>query len=108
MLTIHPKTYLAQHQLLGLNVKYLVKANNKLDLTSEPTGALVLRMGAILAKGVIQVVDADPNKPTGPNLRITHVTRVNRVEVTEVLPERTLNKIDRIALHLSEGSSLLL
>lgn len=106
MLTSLLKTSLAQHQLLGPNVKYLVKANNKLELTSDPTGALALRMGAILAKGVIKVVDADPNKPMEPTLRTTRVTRVNQMQATELLPERMLNKFDRMTLHLNEGSKL--
>ena len=63
-------------------------------------------MGAILAKGVIKVVDAAPNKATGPTLRTTCVTRVNRMEATEVLLEGMLNKIGRIALHLNEVSKL--
>ena len=101
-LTILLKISLAQHQLLDLNDKYQAKANNRLDLTSDPTGALALRMGAILAKDVIKVVDADLNNPTGPTLRTTHVTRVNRLEAIEGLLERMLNKIGRIALHLNE------
>ena len=100
MLTILPKTFLAQHRLLDLNARRLAKANNKLDLISAPTEALVIPMGAIPAKDAIKLTDVDPNKAMGI-LRTTCVTRANRMEATEVLPEGIRNRIDRIALHLN-------
>ncbi len=100
---ILPKTYLAQHRLLGPNVRYLAKASNKLDLTSDPTGPLAIPMGATLAEDAIKLMDVGPNKSTGLILKTTRVTRVNRMEAKEVLPEGILNKIDRIALRLNRG-----
>lgn len=101
-LTMPLKTSLAQHQTLALNVRHPAKANNKVDLPSDPIEALAIPMEAILAKDAIKLTDVDPNKPTGSTLRITRVTRVNRME-GEVLPEDILNKIDKVALRLNKG-----
>ena len=103
MLTILPKTFLAQHQLLRPNVMHLARASNKLGLTSERTGALALPMGATLAKGVIKLMGEDHNILMGPTFRTTRVTTVNRMEATEVLSEVILNKTGRIALRLNRG-----
>lgn len=104
-LTILPKTSLAQHQILGPNVRHLAKAN-KVDPTSDPIVALAIPVEATLAKDAIKPTDVDLNKPTGPTIRTTRVTRVNRMEAREVLPEDTLNKADRLALHLNRGIEL--
>lgn len=75
-----------------------------MDLISESTEALAIPPEATLAKDAIQLMDVDPNKPTGPILRTTRVTRINRVEVSEVLLGGILNKPDRITLHLNRGT----
>lgn len=55
----------------------------------------------ILAKDAIKLTDVDPNKPMVPIIKTTRVTRDNRMEVREVLPEGIPNKTHRIALPLN-------
>lgn len=88
---------------MGPNARHLATANNKVDLTSDPTEALALPMEATLAKDAVKLTAVDLNKATGPTLRTIRVIRVNRMEAREVLPEGILNKTDRIALHLNRG-----
>ena len=96
-----PKTFLAQHQTLRPNVRHRVRANNKVDLISDLTEGPAIQMAFTLAKDVIKPTDVDRNKTMGLAPRL--VTRVNRMEASEAIPEGTLNKTSRLAQHLSRG-----
>ena len=98
-----PKTFLAQHQTLGPNVRHRARANNKVDLISDLTEGPAIPMVFTLAKDVIKLTDVDPNKTMGLIREPTPVTRVNRMEASEALPDRILNKTNRLAQHLNRG-----
>ena len=102
--TILLKTFLAQCQILGPNVRHLAKANNKVDLTSDPIEVLAIPMEVTLVTDAIKLMDVEANKPTEQTLRTPSVTTVNRMEAREVLREGTLNKTGRIAPPPNSGA----
>lgn len=103
-LTTPPKTFLAQHQTLGPNVRHWARARaNKVDLISDLTEGPAIPMVFTLAKDVIKLTDVDPTKTMGLTPRATLVTRANRMEASVALPEGILNKTSRLAQHLSRG-----
>lgn len=59
-----------------------------------------MSMAVTLAKDTIKLTDVVPNKSTGLTPKATLVIRVNRMEASEALPERILNKTNRLAQHL--------